>query len=350
MSSRRVIRLKETSPGLDELRPRPEGYLEQTDGTVGEGPWPVRTDEHGFIATGNDIPEDLPGIVFLGDSFVEATFTPERTRFVSIVERELQRHGHHVRCLNGGYSGATLLQLFNVFINKVVPLVGKGGTVVLCIPQSDIPIYFRPQSYWYPTDRYSPVLPPFEPVAESLPKGREATASILRLLISAAEEFGISLILVSSPHRHSNWEDDEYYQRVMVQEQHDSLTERRRDIRAAIAQVVRETRAPFIDADAELMKSPDWFYDELHLNDEGHEKFAALIMGKLPTLISDGAAKLQAPEAGAGLSERARIEGAAELLGRAAHSTKEANDSEMILEAIQDADEALRLLRSLNIR
>lgn len=50
------------------------------------------------------------------------------------------------------------------------------------------------------------------------------------------------------------------------------------------------------------------------------------------------------------MSERARIENSAELLARAARSTGEADDSEMILESIHAADEALALLRSLNIR
>lgn len=290
LAERRIIRLKETAPNMDVMRARPEGYAEGTDGTVGEGPWRCRTDSNGFIITGNDVPLDYPAIVFLGDSFVEATFTPEDARFVSIIERGLQDRGVHFRCLNGGYSGATTLQLFNVFMNKVVPLVGEGGTVVFFIPQSDLPIYFRPHSYWYPTERYAPIIPPFEPEAVNLPKGSPATAAILRLLICAAREFKINLVLVSSPHRHADeWGQDDYLSRILSKEKHDSLSQRRADIRLAVEAVVRDMHPPFIDADMKLAETSDYFYDELHMNDAGHEKFSDWFIEELTPLIGSDA-------------------------------------------------------------
>lgn len=287
MSERRAIRLKETARDIDVMRERPDGYLEQTDGTVGDGPWRTRTDAHGFIMTGNDIPAHAPKVVFLGDSFVEAMYTPEDTRFVSIVERDLEQRGVPLKCLNAGYSGSTTLQLFNVFMNKIVPLVGEGGAVVFFVPQSDLPIYFRPQSYWYPNERYSPVVPPPELDAEGTPRGSAVTGAILGLLISAAREFGIRLVLVSSPHRHvSEWGDDEYLSRMVPKEQQDSLNQRRDDLRAAIQAVVEDTRVPFIDADAQFMQAPEMFYDELHLNDDGHRRFAAWFANKLMPLVA----------------------------------------------------------------
>ncbi|WP_347108234.1 SGNH/GDSL hydrolase family protein [Paenarthrobacter sp. S56] len=263
------------------MRPRPEGYLEATDGTVGDGPWRVRTDEHGFIMTGNDVPDDAPPLVFLGDSFVEATFTPEDVRFVSQVERYLQNDGLNYRCLNGGYSGATTLQLFNVFLNKVVPLVGRGGKVVFFLPQSDLPIYFRPHSYWYPTDRYAPLLPPVEPIANDLPRGSSALTAILGLAVWAAQEFGVDLILVSSPHRHATREEDAYLAGRISADQHLSLVQRRDDIRTAVQKFVATSGVTFIDADTEFLDKPEAFYDELHLNDPGHDVFAAWLADQL---------------------------------------------------------------------
>ncbi|WOH17788.1 SGNH/GDSL hydrolase family protein [Paenarthrobacter sp. GOM3] len=267
------------------MRERPSGYLEATDGTVGEGPWRVRTDEHGFIMTGNEVPTEAPPMVFLGDSFVEATFTPEDVRFVSQVERHLLSDGLGFRCLNGGYSGATTLQLFNVFLNKVVPLVGRGGRVVFFLPQSDLPIYFRPHSYWYPTDRYAPLLPPVEPTAKELPKGSSALTAILGLAVWAAQEFEIDLILVTSPHRHATRQNDPYLEKRISQDQHDSLVQRREDIRGAVRQFVANSGVKFIDADTEFLDKPWTFYDELHLNDEGHDLFAAWLADQLRLLI-----------------------------------------------------------------
>ncbi len=285
MSERRYISLKESTANLDGMRNRPDGYLEATDGTIGDGPWRVRTDEHGFIMTGNEPSEGAPPIVFLGDSFVEATFTPEDVRFVSQVERHLASAGLNVRCLNGGYSGATTLQLFNVFLNKIVPLVGRGGTVVFFLPQSDLPIYFRPHSYWYPTERYAPVLPPVEPTAPELPKGSGALTSILGLAVWAAQEFDIDFILVTSPHRNASREHDSYLERRISEDQHVSLVQRREDIRGAVRGFVATSGVKFIDADQEFLDKPSAFYDDLHLNDGGHDLFSAWLADQLRILI-----------------------------------------------------------------
>ena len=281
MSSRRFIRLKETAPNQDVLRERPEGFLESTDGTVGPGPWRLRTDRHGFIMTGNTVREEADPIVFLGDSFVESTFTPESTRFVSQLERIYAAGGKEYRFLNGGYSGATTLHLFNVFLNKVVPLVGRTGKVVFFIPQSDLPIYFRPHSYWYPTERFATVLPPFEPEAADVPRGSAALTSILGLVVWAAREFDIQLVLVTSPHRHGSRREDKYLEARISEEQHQSLLQRRADIRAAVEMFVLNSGVSFIDADAAFLDSPEIFYDELHMNDAGHGVFASWIAERL---------------------------------------------------------------------
>lgn len=286
MSERRTIRLKESTPHSDRWRTPTKGYLDGTDGSLGEGPWRLRTDEHGFIETGNQTSPDWPGIVFLGDSFVESTFSPESDRFVSRVERHLNGEGTNVRCLNGGYSGSTTLQLFNVLINKVIPLVGRGGTVVFFIPiASDLPIYFRPHSYWYPTDRFAPLVPPFTPPAPDLPRGVAALESLLRLVISAAEEFDINLVLITSPHRHAERGQDAYLDRILTEAQANSLATRRRDVIGAAISVAEATGVKFLDAASAFVQHPDKFYDEVHLNDQGQEWFAEWLHAELGPLL-----------------------------------------------------------------
>ncbi|MEO3942032.1 SGNH/GDSL hydrolase family protein [Paenarthrobacter nicotinovorans] len=236
--------------------------------------------------TGNIVSEDAEPLVFLGDSFVEAIYAPEDVRFVSQVERHLASEGLNFRCLNGGYSGATTLQLFNVFLNKVVPHVGRGGRVVFFLPQSDLPIYFRPSSYWYPTDRYAPLSPPVEPAAADLPRGSKALTSILGLAVWAAQEFEIDFILVSSPNRNASREDDPFVAKRVTADQHDALMKRRDDIRRAVLDFVASSGVAFLDAEAAFSDTPSAFYDDTHLNERGHGMFAAWLADQLRVLNS----------------------------------------------------------------
>ncbi|RNL49466.1 SGNH/GDSL hydrolase family protein [Arthrobacter oryzae] len=247
----------------------------------------MRSDRNGFIVTGNDVPVDHPGVLFLGDSFVESMFIPESVRFVSGVERILNSRGVGVRCLNGGYSGTSTLQLVNVLLNKVVPLVGCGGTVVFFVPQSDVPIFRSEASYWHLSDRYSPVIPPFEPEAAVMPKGQPATESLLRLAVTVAREFGARLILVTSPYRYAPRDEDPYLARMLTVEAYNSMMRRRAALGAAAVNVAAETGVDFIDAMAAFMDHPEAFYDELHLNDEGQAVFAEWLAGRLTPMLQD---------------------------------------------------------------
>lgn len=264
----------------------PDSYRAKTDGSLGDGPWRCRSDADGFLITGNETAADAAPIVFLGDSFVESMYNPESVRFVSVAERALNAQGWNVRCLNGGYSGSTTLQLFNVLMNKVVPLVGRGGTVVFFVPVgSDIPIYFRPHSYWYPTDRYAPILPPFTPAGSDIPNGGSALESLLRLVVAAARELELNLILVSSPHRHSERGDDPYLDRLLSDEQDRSLKQRHAVIHAATQRAASETGVHFLDGTVAFLEHPDAFYDEVHLNDAGQGAFAEWLLVRLRTIL-----------------------------------------------------------------
>lgn len=290
MADGRAIRLKEMAAGIDTHRVPPVGYLDGTDGSLGEGPWRVRTDEHGFIVTGNEVESTDDRLLFLGDSFVESIFCEEPRRFVSQIERGLRDAGMGKQCLNGGYSGATTLQLLNVFLNKAVPIVGIGGAVVLFVPQSDISIFFQAHSYWFPTDRYAPVVPHFEPTAEQLPHGRQAVAGVLELIALAAKRFGIHLIVVSAPHRHREPGSDAYLDRFLGPEQFASLRQRRVQFRAGIAEATERSGVTYVDADAAFLSRPELFYDELHLNDAGQDAFSDWLLPRLTQSLMQRAA------------------------------------------------------------
>ena len=238
--------------------------------------------------TGNETKAEWPGVVFLGDSFVESIYVAESDRFVSQLERSLHHCLINIRCLNGGYSGSTTLQLLNVLLNKIVPLIGKGGTVVFFVPVgSDLPIYFRPHSYWYPTDRYSPVLPPSIPASTNMPHGVSALSSLLRLVAATAEEFELNLIFVASPHREAERSQDPYLARMLTEPQDRSIKQRHRAIHAAISRVAAETGTPMLDAASAFAAKPEAFYDEVHLNELGQKAFSEWLYEEIkPILLS----------------------------------------------------------------
>ncbi|UWX96112.1 hypothetical protein N2K95_10515 [Arthrobacter zhaoxinii] len=287
--AKRYIRLKEYTPRSDQwITPSPE-YLSGTDGTLQVGPFRCRSDENGFIQTGNP---SLPGtqpVVFLGDSFVESLYAPEHDRFVSVVERTLRSKGHNVQCMNGGYSGSTTLQLLNVLVNKVYPLVGPGGTVVLFAPHSDRDYLYKQGTYWSDTARGATILPPGEPGHPEIPRGQAAAVMVLRLLATAAQQLGIRLVLATAPYRTGEYDTDPLFP-LRYHGRSDwfrvGMTRRRHWI-STIEDTAAEFNLPMIRAEEFIGGDPTCFYDELHLNALGQARVAAYVSEKLGDLMTD---------------------------------------------------------------
>lgn len=201
MGRLRSIRLKEADPNTEGSHTPAPSIRAASNDTLQEGPFRARTDSNGFLMTGNP-PTDDPPMVFLGGSFVESMFADEPDRFVSQLERKVP-----FKCLNGGYSGSTTLQLFNVLINKVYPIVGLGGRVVFFIGQSDADYLGTTSTYWTDHPRGSTLLPPKAP-AGLLPEGLFATQRVTQLVLDAAESLGIHLTLALSPYQIPDFNTD----------------------------------------------------------------------------------------------------------------------------------------------
>ncbi|MGO4192938.1 SGNH/GDSL hydrolase family protein [Arthrobacter sp. YAF17] len=274
MATGRYIRLKEVEPSTDKQQSPSASYLEGTDGSLTKGPFTCRTDHNGFIETGNPNRQNHPAMVFLGDSFVESMFNAEASRFVSRAENLLDKAGIHFSCRNGGYSGATTLQLLNVLINKIYPLVGTGGTVILFAPQSDVHIFGAPATYWHPTDRYAPIMPPLTPEATQMLRGFNSTAQILEIIVGASRSLGINLVLATSPYRSAARGEDSWLDNHLEGDVFNTVLARRALLAEKVREIAARTGVPLIDAAKHLDGKFHLFFDELHLNDAGQSAFA----------------------------------------------------------------------------
>lgn len=283
---KRNIRLKEMQPGADnELAPSPE-YRERADKSLGSGPFRTRTDTDGFLVTGNPVVEGAEPIVFLGDSFVESLYAAEDERFVAVLEREMRIAGKSVRCLNGGYSGATTLQLLNVLINKVFPIVGTGGRVVFFVPQSDANIIGLSSTYWNASKRNTTIVPGREPTAKTMPSGFEATCMILRLVVSACKYMGMQLVLAVSPYRVSDFHSDALIRKLYSSEDRYKRSQSlRKSLVEAVVDVANETGTPLLDI--RMQGDSFYFYDELHLTDLGQKSFADMACMDLQAIFGN---------------------------------------------------------------
>jgi len=283
--TKRYIRLKEMTPNTQfEHVPAPD-YISKVGPSLGAGPFLARTSSDGFLETGNTEINDSCQIVFLGDSFVESLYVPEMSRFPSIVERQLFDLGFPYACRNGGYSGSTTLNLFNVLINKIVPLVGVEDWVVFFVPQSDADSIMAPASYWNESKRSSTIIPGFKPAKGLALDGLAITRAILKMAVLSAKELGINIALAASPFRCSDYENDRILQNLYpdVQQFKQARAVREGLITTAI-EVALESQVPFIDV--QMRSEIDCFYDELHLNEVGQKLYADLLAKQLMQLVS----------------------------------------------------------------
>lgn len=285
--AKRQIRLKEYPPGSDAWVTPSAEYLARTDGTMGEGPFRCRSDKNGFIATGNNKSTSAKPVVFLGDSFVESVYAAEADRFVSATERALTGFGLDVQCLNGGYSGSTTLQILNVLVNKVYPVVGPGGSVVLFGPHSDRDYLYKQGTYWSETARGATVLPPGDPGHEDIPRGIASAEMVLRILVVTAAQLGLSLVLATTPYRTGDYDKDpifpaNYHGR---RDWFDNGMTRRRDWTRVICNTAEEFGLPLINTEAYFAGDSSYFYDELHLNPAGQAKLTGYLANELLPIL-----------------------------------------------------------------
>lgn len=278
---RRYIRLKEWEPLLSTvLRPQPD-YLAATDGSLEDKEFQLRTDNNGFI-----LPPQLEDqsfhetFFFLGDSFVESAYVSETGRFVAGVQERLRNAGVHVRCLNGGYSGATTLHMLMVLLGKVGR--SEATNIVLVVPSNDVLALIKKGGYWCVNDRrYAPIIP--------VPEGGEVEAqqldlndlrAVLNLFVDACRRMKLKLVLATFPHRTADFATDPWLPKRFKSAANCDLMRSWCDsVNGVVRAVATRLDLPFVDLDAQISPHSDLFYDYLHMNEEGSRRVAEIFSG-----------------------------------------------------------------------
>lgn len=275
---KRSIRFKEWGVFVDTVKTPSDAYMKGTDGSLEQMDYPLRTDSRGFILTGNNLPDEgqRRKIVTLGGSFVESLFTLEQDRFQSRLERSLAQNGHKLSVWNAGYSGSTLLHCFNLFVNKIIPLLPYVEYVFIFACMSDQRILTNKQSYWLMDKTHAPVL---DERNGNLAADREATskegAQLLDVFIDLIREFGSKPVVISCPHRIANYDSDAF-SRSAFSTHADQLRalENLKLINQTAMEVSAKKGVEVFDAAGHFEGRSNLFYDMNHLNSLGQVELA----------------------------------------------------------------------------
>lgn len=288
--TKRFVRLREHAPGSDRRLTPTSSQRENSNG-LGEGPFRVRTDENGYILTGNEVCSNLKTIV-LGDSFIECSFLHEEQRICSVLEALDNVAGSEIvgNVLNGGYSGATTIHLLNVLLNKVFS--DPPDRLVFVLPANDAVVHRFSSVYWNTSEHYGVIYPPDREKATSemggYAKGIGADCRrLVYLIIEACRMFSVDLSLATFPHMHrfDAWPfmERKYPSRAWF----DAVCLARKELNEIVRGLSVERGIRLIDLERILNGSPEFFYDELHVNSAGSE-FTARAMYEAVSVV-DGA-------------------------------------------------------------
>jgi hypothetical protein len=250
------------------------------DASLEQKPYVMDVDADGFIQSLR--PGDATNqIVFLGDSVLECLFLDPDRRFCSILQDRLTDiYGLPVRILNGGYSGATILHSLNVFLNKVIPLQPRA--VVLMSGVVDVEVANKPASFWSRDCWFEPVIDTEVPnsARDTGNTGRHDFADrsrMLKIMATAADQFGIPLWLATVPHR-------QVYQGEFVERMYpdravfDAEVQQRVCMNRITRDFAMAESRPFFDLEGLLADRSEIFYDMFHLNQLGGRVVADSLM------------------------------------------------------------------------
>lgn len=274
--SKRSIRLKEHEANLNITKEIAARTQEVADESLPPGPYLLRTDDHGFILTGNDVDADAPDLIVVGDSFVESIVVSEPLRFASQVERVLAAGGSPRRVLNGGYSGMTSLHMLGILTVKLPPLMKRDTKLLLVVGQSDANALSAPGLYWEQTKTVTPFGHPTDDSPVLAEPWKESFTRMLTTVVSFAKLQGYDIALAAGGFRNGDFNVDGVLRRTFRRnrEHFDKMIEIRRFIVGAVRSIAADSNVPLFDLSDQLDRHPEYFYDALHLNLAGHAMYA----------------------------------------------------------------------------
>lgn len=274
--AKRSIRLKEHELDLDVYRSSTERIQKLSDRSLPQGPYLVRTDNQGFILTGNEISPGTPDLFIIGDSFVESHFAAEDLRFASQLERGLFATGTPYRVRNGGYSGMTSLHMLGVLTTKMPPLLSARSKLLLVIGQSDVNALSSPGLYWEQTKTVTPFVAPATDSRAMPQYWRDAFVEMVTTIVTFAKLHGYDFAISAGLFRNGDFDHDAVIRRTYQRnrESHAASLEKRRFVIEAVRSIAHTNAIPLFDASAEFLERPEFFYDLLHLNHAGQTAYS----------------------------------------------------------------------------
>lgn len=274
--AKRSIRLKEYPPNSNSyFRPHPEVF--RYGGPIVDRNYVMRTDEEGFIVTGNSYANtpNTRRLVLLGGSFVESMYADEQRRFPAQVERMAHESGHDISTHNGGYSGSTLLHVVNHLLNKVLQWDRDKLSVCIFPPTNDVLALSREGTYWAPHQHHANVLPLRSGSIVPRPFDTSEATELMQVAISICQTAGIPVSVVTTPYREDGYEGDPFMTiRHANSTSYEKENMQMRTYTDAIKQVTLKNNVEHLDLHAALGGKSRFFYDGRHLTVEGMDAAA----------------------------------------------------------------------------
>lgn len=276
----RAIRLKEYAPNATSKYYPPDWYINQVNKSFVRDEFVINTDRNGFIKPHAASEDRETNIVVLGDSVVEGMYMDENLRMCAVLDRIVNRLSDvDLRVLNGGYSGSTLLHIFNLLLNKIVPL--RPTAIIVMTGIVDVDAVERKASFWTNDKWLEPIISldcdnsTRDNIFTDDLHFRDRYA-ILALFKWVAAEFGLTIWFATIPH-HQLYLGD-WITSNLSEEDFRKVVSRRRAINNTTRTFCIKNDIRLFDLELLLSDRDDIFYDFFHFNQLGGEAAAQAFM------------------------------------------------------------------------
>ncbi|MBS7820930.1 hypothetical protein J7552_06475 [Wohlfahrtiimonas chitiniclastica] len=254
MVLKRSIRLKEFNPSTKFIRIPPNSYYDTRPNLSKNKYYYFHTDEDGFIYNSIEKVYDRD-LILIGGSSVENLFVDVDKRVLKYLEEFLFELGLDYNIKNAGTSGASLLHITNMILNKIV--IKNNPIIFLFIPSNDSSILNLSHSYWN-IDKLNSNLVGIEnqTILKKSDKGALFFERMLSTLISICKSFSVELYVFNT----IRFKEKPNYKLL------DSLAEK----------ICKEQNIIFTNINS-LLQYERFFYDDVHLNAEGSYYLATIL-------------------------------------------------------------------------
>lgn len=267
----RAIRLKEYAPSTTSKFWPPDWYMNQVNETFIRKEFVIRTDNDGFIQPNAYCSKADEALIVLGDSVVEGMYMDECLRLCSILDKKINTgERRELRVLNAGYSGSTLLHMFNVFLNKIVPL--RPTAVLVMAGIVDVDAVSKKDSFWSKDKWLEPIISldsdnPFRDENFADKPHLSHRYALLELFHKTSSEFDIPIYFATVPHLQIYGSD--WVKSRITEKDYRLIVNNRRLINNTTRVFCIKNNVPFYDLELSLGDRDDIFYDYFHFNEIG---------------------------------------------------------------------------------